>query len=121
LSVSTKREAQQSSPTHCLISRQFNRDGSRATRILDLFGNLGDQDGLRAVLGLALRDAVLAGSHQVTALVTLPEIRPAFGSLGFLLSKVTRFCWHTSNQPIRKKLSLSSHWLLADSDNDPPN
>ncbi len=109
------RRGDAAAPSHILIARQSAVQGTPITRILDLYGDLNDLDGLRDVLALALRDATLAGSAQVTALLSLPELDALFRGLGFVINAVARFCWHPRTTPLTRAL-----WTLADSDNDLP-
>ncbi len=108
------------SPTHYLITRQILFKETPLTRILDLYGDSSDQAGMKDILQLAIKDAVQAGSSQVTVLNTLPEMRTLFHSLGFLIPAVSRFCWHTGSQAVMKMLNGDNYWTLADSDNDAP-
>ncbi|MEW6716800.1 MAG: GNAT family N-acetyltransferase [Chloroflexota bacterium] len=108
------------SPSHYLVIRQFPTQGSLFTRILDLYGDFSDQEGVKDILHLALKDIVSTSSSQVTVMVTLPELKSIFRSLGFLVSTVSRFCWHSFSQASMQALKRSNYWTLADSDNDSP-
>ncbi len=111
-------------PDIVLVVRTLERAGRREVRILDVFGRLDGspqiQRALAAALRLAASDAARAGAVQVTALVSLPTLLPAFRAAGFWLRSVGRFCWHTTNSAHYATLAGPSHWALADSDNDEP-
>lgn len=108
------------SPSHYLVTRDLERSGGLVTRILDFYGDFSDRDGLSDILDLAVKDAVAAGSNQVTVMLTLPALQSVFRSWGFLLSTVSRFCWIVDDPVRMEALGNQNHWALADSDNDTP-
>lgn len=107
-------------PTHYLITRHLKRDGLLVTRILDIFGDFSDEKGLKDIILLALRDAVLKDSSQVTILTTLPQLKTFFFRLGFFLKSQGHFCWLSPSQHLMSLPWGQIHWTLADSDNDAP-
>jgi hypothetical protein len=107
-------------PTHYLVARHMAGNRGIRTRILDLYGDFKDVKALRDILRTASQDAVRRGSMQVTAMVTLPEMRLTFRSLGFVAQTQTRFCWICPDAEITKTLEGPGYWTLADSDNDAP-
>jgi len=108
-------------PTHCLVARHMSSNGTSATRILDLFGDLSDAVTLRDIVTLASRDAMQRGATQVTAMLWLPSLRSVFRSIGFVFSVPARFCWHSGSMLAMQSIaSASFYWTLADSDNDQP-
>jgi hypothetical protein len=107
-------------PTHILILRHLASDGSVITRILDIFGDFNDLEGVRDLVRLAIKDAVILGSTQVTIMATLPELHSCLQSVGFIIKNPARFCWYTSSPEIMQSFSGPFHWNLADSDNDAP-
>ena len=109
-----------SRPTHYLISRYVEYENIPAVRILDLTGDLNDSEAIKDLLSLSIKDAVNRGVMQVTLLATLPEIRSLAKSLGFYFTSKTRFCWTSSDIELNQALCGRGHWVLADSDNDPP-
>ncbi len=107
-------------PRHFLIARHLKTDGIALTRILDIFGDFSDEDGIQDIIRLALRDAVLGGSSQVTILAAAPELRTLLRKQGFLLGNQARFCWIGKFPHLMGLLGGRIHWTLADSDNDEP-
>jgi GNAT superfamily N-acetyltransferase len=107
-------------PTQYLITRHVPGDDGIRTRVLDLFGNFADVNALQAVLRAATRDAVQQGAIQVTAMLSLPELLPAFRAEGFVASTQARFCWLASEPSRMLPFGETAHWTLADSDNDAP-
>jgi len=107
-------------PKHFLIARHLKTDGIALTRILDVFGDFSDEDGIRDIIRLALKDAALGGSSQVTILAAVPELRTLLRKQGFLLGNRARFCWIGNSPHLMGLLEGRSHWTLADSDNDEP-
>jgi GNAT superfamily N-acetyltransferase len=106
-------------PRQGLITRTLDGRHGRVMRVLDFFGDLKDQVGLKDLLRLAVREAIAEGAVQVTAMVSLPELRTVFHSAGFLLSATGRFCWHSHDLELHEKLEHErNHWVLGDSDND---
>jgi GNAT superfamily N-acetyltransferase len=108
------------SPTYFLIARHVRIRNILRTRILDVFGDFQDAKGLKDILKLAIRDAVLKGSSQVTVMNSLPELSAHLKSVGFLIKSQTRFCWHTSLPATMTAMTEKNYWTLADSDNDEP-
>ena len=107
-----------SSPTHFLVARHVSFQGVKTTRILDLFGDFSDLAGLKDILKLAVKDAILQGSNQVTVFVTLWQLQSVLRSIGFLIRAKVRFCWHSRSEAIMQSLGGPGYWTLADSDND---
>lgn len=107
-------------PRHYLVARHLKTDGIALTRILDIFGDFSDEDGIKDIIRLALKDAVLGGSSQVTILAAVPELRTLLRKQGFLLGNRASFCWIGNSRDRMSLLRGQSHWTLADSDNDEP-
>jgi hypothetical protein len=107
-----------SSPSHFVVARNVTLNGVKTTRILDVFGDFADLEGLEDVLRLAVKDAAWQGSSQVTVLVSIPELQAMLRAMGFLIGAKTRFCWYSNCQKIMRSLGLRGHWVLGDSDND---
>jgi GNAT superfamily N-acetyltransferase len=108
-------------PNLVLVTRTFTYEGSTMTYILDLFGDLADLQGVKAIIKSAVRDAIKMGATQVNALSTVPQLSAALRSVGFLLSTKARFTWNSTSSEIMQALHESTcHWTIADSDNDEP-
>ena len=73
---------------------------------------------MRDLVLLVTRDALLAGSAQVTVLISLPALRALFHRLGFVIGTGTRFCWYSTSTRAMDALGRACYWTLADSDND---
>ena len=108
-------------PTHFLITRTLDVDGHTVTRILDVFGDFENVLGLRDLLHLAVKGAVLRGACQVTALVSSKSLRSIYRSAGFIFGARSRFCWYGGSEDQIRGLREGVHWTLGDSDNDEPN
>lgn len=105
-------------PTAVLILRLLPGGESR---VLDLFGDLGDAAALHHLLRRTLAEACREGAGQVTALAATPELRRAFKGAGFFLSSTARFCWSSTDGAIMEAIDRSEHhWCLGDSDHDEP-
>ncbi len=109
-----------SEPTHFLVARHIPFRDTILTRILDVFGDFGDLDGLTDILKTAIRDAIGVGSSQVTVMAADPEPYSLLRGLGFLISTESRFCWWGASSEVNASLGGRCHWALGDSDNDEP-
>ncbi len=107
-------------PTHCLIARRVQFGGIPAVRILDFIGDREDLSGLRQVVLLLLQEAIGWGAAQVTVLNFLPELRPFWRGLGFVMRIPGRFCWQSQDKELMANMALDNHWMLGDSDLDAP-
>ena len=108
------------SASHYAILRYVRNEQNLSARILDVFGDFDDTEGLRDMLRLAIREAVRRGALQVTAFTSEPRIRSALRSLGFL-SMRQGFCWYSRSQEIMRSLAIGQYyWTMADSDKDDP-
>ncbi|MDX1664355.1 MAG: hypothetical protein R3272_11200, partial [Candidatus Promineifilaceae bacterium] len=107
-------------PSHYLIARYKEDEGQTAVRILDLWGDLNDQQAVRALIRRAVGDAASRGAVQVTVMITLPMLSAQFRSLGFLIPAKARFCWLSRSDSIMARLGGTVYWTLGDSDADAP-
>jgi hypothetical protein len=107
-------------PTHVLIARTAVFRGLTITRILDLFGALDDQDGLRDVIRLALRDAARARSDLITSTAWLPSVIESIRALDFREVEQLVFAWYSRHGPemMDKVDHTAYHWVMGDSDAD---
>ncbi|MEW6365154.1 MAG: hypothetical protein AB1714_11020 [Acidobacteriota bacterium] len=87
--------------------------------MLDIFGDLADQQGVMRLARAIGAYSVHVGAACVTVLVASPALRAAFLRLGYIARTSTRLRWWT-NEPELMKLvgNAECHWSLADSDND---
>ena len=105
-------------PTHYLVTRTLPHHGGLVTRILDCYGDLNDEQALRALLLAAAADADRQKASQLTAMVTLPSMEPVFKNSGFVFKTIARYCWLSSDQIIMDAFAGPIYFTLADSDND---
>lgn len=110
-----------SHPSHYLISRCMTQeDGTRHTRILDIFGDFSDNSAVEDLFNTAIQDAITQGSVQVTILTSRTQLQAIAQRLGFLLSTPVNFCWTSPLPQVMSALGQENYWTLADSDNDAP-
>ena len=108
-------------PTHYLITRHVTQsDGSRCTRILDLFGDFNDSVAIHDLLTLAVKDAIARGSSQITLVSSIPALKQVARTLGFLFSAPFGFCWWSASPDLMSAFAGRNYWTLSDSDNDAP-
>ncbi len=106
-------------PTHYLVSRDVDFRGLPATRILDLYGDFSDVDSVKAILTLAVQDAIRGQSNQVTLMNDMPHLQTTLRRLGFLFKMPVYFCSHATDVTMAQMVqSLPCYWTIGDSDND---
>lgn len=109
-------------PTHILIARTAPYRGMSVTRIVDMYGDLDNLDGLRDALQLAMRDAARAGTEMITTIATLPAIETMLRQVRFMdYADLIFACWAETNRPLMQETyeaSALAHWTFADSDFD---
>jgi len=103
------------------VTRTLVRDGITVTRVLDIFGDLDDKNGLKDILRLVVCESAKNGASQVTAMVTEPSLLPVFRAVGFVFQTAARFCWYSDAPETMRFIEKERcYWTLADSDNDVP-
>jgi GNAT superfamily N-acetyltransferase len=108
-------------PTHYGIVRYFAFDDLTRARILDIFGDPDDSEGLADLLRTVIRDAIGRESVYVSTIASSPGLAAAARSAGFLLSKGLRFRWRADDLAIHRELGLNKpYWTLGDGENDLP-
>jgi hypothetical protein len=106
-------------PSLILVARQKPRPEGPVTRILDLFGDLSDQAGMKDLLKFAVKDAIDQGSGQVTGLHWGETLVPLWHGLGFFIRVQARFCWHSVSTDVMQAFQRAPlYWTLGDSDQD---
>ena len=106
-------------PSLVVVSRTLIRQDRTVTRILDIFGDLEDQQGLSDILRLVIREAVKQGSSQITAIASNPNIMSVLRANGFLANIKFYLRWFSQDPEVMASIGKSRcHWALADSDND---
>jgi len=105
--------------THCAIVR-FPRSAPEA-RILDVFGDLADEEGLTDLVRTILRDATNREVDHVFVQASLPALARSLQGAGFTPDYLRRFRWFSHIPEVHDRLStIQLHWVLGDSDSDPP-
>jgi GNAT superfamily N-acetyltransferase len=105
---STDREAQ------CAIVRYVRP--AREARILDVFGDLTDEDALADLVHTVLREAVRQDIDRVTVLGSSPEIVRALRKAGFTIQVVRPFRWSARDPRLHERFStVPLRWTLGDS------
>jgi GNAT superfamily N-acetyltransferase len=108
-------------PTHYAITRHLRTGETVKVRILDVFGDFSDREGLVDLFRTIVRDAVKADANCVMVLACLPEITRAAWAAGLVLSTGRRFEWRAADRWVHERLGTTRlHWTLADGDNDAP-
>jgi GNAT superfamily N-acetyltransferase len=109
-------------PTLYSIVRYLTSDGSTRARILDMFGDFGNDVYVDDMLRTIARDATIRGATQVTTVASLPRIAPAMRRAGFLRRRgALYFTWTARNPAVQDWLSSGPlYWTLGDSDLDGP-
>lgn len=106
-------------PSLILIARHQPRPEGLVTRILDLFGDLSDQAGVKDLLKFVLKDAIEIGACQVTGLNWSKALGPLWPALGFFIRARARFCWYSHSTKLMEGLRHAPlYWTLGDSDQD---
>jgi hypothetical protein len=107
------------SPDLILVVRDAEFSGGMETRILDIWGNLDDEQGLGDILQTAVRDAVQRDVLRVLTLSSLPELTQILNTIGFSPALERPICWYTTSEDYLYGFSRARHhWSLTDSDND---
>jgi GNAT superfamily N-acetyltransferase len=110
-----------SPPSLAAVLRTFLHRGAKVTRVLDVFGDLSDGEGLRDLLKLVTREAAGVGASQVSAKATHPALASALRSVGFVFGVRSSFCWLSDDADVMRTIEEGPcHWMLADSDSDTP-
>jgi hypothetical protein len=107
-------------PTHVLITRTAPFRGLQITRILDLFGDLDDQDGMCDVIRLALSDTARAHRDLITTTAWLSSVIETFRALNFWEVEQLVFGWYSKHgsEMMDKVDHVAYHWVMGDSDAD---
>jgi GNAT superfamily N-acetyltransferase len=106
--------------THCAIVR-YLRSEIREARVLDVFGDLDDDDGLTDLLRTVLRDATHREVEHVTILGSSPQLMRTLHRAGFEALYRKRFRWLSNDPAIQERFfTIQLQWSLGDSDADRP-
>jgi GNAT superfamily N-acetyltransferase len=106
--------------THCAIVRYISTGIPRA-RILDVFGDLEDEEGLSDLIRTVFRDAMERGLHYVSVLGSSQGFLRSLQREGFTWSHLMRFRWLSDIPEVQERFStIKLHWVLGDSDMDAP-
>jgi GNAT superfamily N-acetyltransferase len=109
-------------PTHYAVVRHVDSGGFTKDRILDVFGDLEDAEGLADLFRTIARDAVDRGCAHVLVMASSAGVASAARSAGFLTSTGLRFRWGADDPAIHRALELTKPYLtLGDGEIDFPN
>jgi GNAT superfamily N-acetyltransferase len=104
--------------SHYAVVR-FATSPSAPARILDLFGDLQDTEGLTDILRSVIRDAACRRCSHVSILVSSPQLASAVRSCRFFPINPFRFRWSADDPQFHHDLATAGLcWTLGDSDND---
>ena len=102
-----------------LVTRTLNHKGVIVTRIIDIFGNLNDKDGVTDLIKIAVKSSIKKNSAYITSYVSLSSFFFLMLKIGFFPISKSRFrCWNNSSVIVNEIMEKNSHWSLVDSDND---
>jgi hypothetical protein len=102
-----------------LITRTLMVNGIKTTRLLDVFGDLDDGNGLCDLLRFAIGEAAQKGVDEIVAIASYPNLVSTLHHVGLKFSRKLLFCWHTDDAEKDRLIDQSvSHWTFADSDCD---
>jgi GNAT superfamily N-acetyltransferase len=101
-------------PTHYAIVRYLPHGAFQKARILDIFGDFRDGDGLADLLRTIVRDAVVRGAAQVEALASWPPMTQATRRAGFRSRGQVRFRWLADDPSIHERFRTAQlHWTVG--------
>ena len=110
---------QRDQPDLIAITRTFKRNKTTVTRILDIFGDLNNEQLLSNLILRITQDAIGKESVQVNAKATYPLLESVLRSNRFLLSMKSYFCWYSTDPELMARVAEGPcHWTYADSDSD---
>ena len=91
----------------------------KQTRVLDVFGNLNDKDGLLDLIRFTVKDSIKKNSAYITFHVSLSSLLVTLLKSSFFPITRSRFrCLHNSENIMQEIMKKKAHWSLSDSDND---
>jgi hypothetical protein len=107
-------------PTHILIARTAPYRGHQVTRILDMFGDLDNMDGMMDALRLAMHDAVRAKTEMITTIATLPAIDAMLRQAHFIDYDDLIFACISRDKSLMEAVHAAelAHWTFSDCDFD---
>ena len=102
-----------------LITRTLTHSGIVQTRVVDIFGNLNDKEGLLDLIRVAIKESIKKNSVYISSYVSLSDLFVTLLRSSFLPISRFRFrCLHSSANLMQEMMQKKAHWSLADSDND---
>jgi GNAT superfamily N-acetyltransferase len=88
---------------------------AHAARILDVFGNLADEEALADTLRSVLRDAAHRGVSEITVVASSAPLARTLAQLGFARTELRKFRWRALDSAIHGRLStIDLQWALCD-------
>lgn len=108
-------------PTHYAVVRYVPYRHSERVRVLDIFGNFGNTDGLLDLMRTIVRDAAIRGAALVETLAPYRPLARAARSAGLLVADAGRFRWLADDQAVHERFrTVPLHWTFGDAENDTP-
>ena len=105
-------------PTHYAVVRH-TAVSSAPARVLDLFGDFDDEEGLDDLLRTIVRDAIHRDRDHASILVSSPRLESAARGVNFHRFNQYRFRWSATDPQVDARISQAGlYWVLGDSDND---
>ncbi len=106
-------------PDLILVTRVLTLQGLKTLRILDIFGDIDNDEAVRAGIQTAMKEASEQQVDQIVNITTRPNINKLCRELGFSLHEDVSFCWYTTDDELDSKIKTSDwHWTIADYDFD---
>lgn len=106
-------------PELIIVTRIVSLQGLKTLRILDIFGNINNDEAVRMGIQIAMKEAAEKRVDQIVTITTRPNINKICRDLGFYLHEDVSFCWYTADDEKANMIRESAkHWTLADSDFD---
>jgi GNAT superfamily N-acetyltransferase len=105
-------------PTQCAIVRYL--ESRPEAWVLDIFGDLQDEEGLSDLVRTFLHDAAQRGADEVRVLGSSVALRRVLSGAGFERMAVRKFRWRASDPVIHGLFSsIELQWALGDATFDP--
>ena len=106
-------------PDLILVTRVLTLQGLKTLRILDIFGDIDNDQKVRSAIQMAMKEAAEQQVDQIVNITTRPNINKLCRELGFSLHEDVSFCWYTTDDELDSKIKASDwHWTIADYDFD---
>lgn len=106
-------------PDFALVTRQLALRGLKTLRIVDYFGDIDNDELVRATVQMVMKEAAENQVDQIVLITTRPNISKVCKELGFYLREDVSFCWYTPDKDQHETINNTKwHWTIADYDFD---